>query len=86
LSRNPNHPAAAGSLDDLRPGGRALIAAISGDGPLVQRLMQLGLLEGTEIEMIRRAPAGDPLEFRVLGDTLCLRASEARMITIWHIP
>lgn len=86
MSRNPDHPAAAGTLDDLRPGGRALIAGISGDGPLVQRLMQLGLLEGTEIEMIRRAPAGDPLEFRVLGDTLCLRATEARAIAVRQIP
>jgi ferrous iron transport protein A len=86
LSPNPDHPAAAGTLDDLRPGDRALIAGISGDGPLVQRLMQLGLLAGTEIEMIRRAPAGDPLEFRVLGDTLCLRSAEARAIAVRHIP
>jgi len=86
LHRNPDRPAAAGTLEDLQPGRRALIAGISGDGPLVQRLMQLGLLEGTEVEMVRRAPAGDPLEFRVRGDTLCLRAAEARTISIRHIP
>jgi ferrous iron transport protein A len=86
VSLNPDNPAPAGTLDDLLPGRRALIAGISGDGPQVQRLMQLGLLDGTEIEMVRRAPAGDPLEFRVRGDTLCLRAAEARAITVRPIP
>ena len=50
------------TLDDLTPGQRAIIQAISADGPLGQRLMSLGLLAGTEISLSRRALGGDPIE------------------------
>ena len=43
------------TLDELKPGQKGLILRIAGDGPLVQRLMALGLLEGSEVAMTRRA-------------------------------
>jgi len=58
------------------------VTAIVANGPLLQRLMQLGLVEGTEVELVRRAPAGDPIEFRVLGYSLSLRRAEARLVEI----
>lgn len=51
-------------------------------GALGQRLLELGLLEGTTVEMIRRAPAGDPVEIRVWGSLLSLRVAEAERITV----
>jgi len=70
------------TLDQLKPGQSAVITAISGTGPLAQRLMALGLLEGTAVAMLRRALGGDPLEIDVMGYALSLRQSEARQITV----
>lgn len=72
-------------MADLLPGQRAVVHSIEGEGPLIQRMMQMGLLEGTQIEMVRRAPAGDPIEFHILGYSLSLRACEARSVTIREI-
>jgi Fe2+ transport system protein FeoA len=47
------------SLDQLRPGQRGRIAAPTGDDALVQRLMEMGLFEGEEVEVIALAPLGD---------------------------
>lgn len=70
------------TLDELRPGEGATITGLYGEGPLVQRLMSLGLLEGTAIEVIRRAIGGDPIEVRVMGYALSLRRAEARQIEV----
>ena len=70
------------TLADLKSGHRAVIAGFSESGPLVQRMMQLGLIEGSEVEVIRRAPTGDPIEIRVLGYSLSLRRSEAKTILL----
>ncbi|MGQ0658608.1 MAG: FeoA family protein [Chromatiales bacterium] len=70
------------TLDDLRPGQRARVVAVAAGGPLQQRLMQLGLIEGTQVELVRRAPTGDPIEFTVLGYALSLRRAEARMVEV----
>ena len=70
------------TLDQLKPGQKAIIAAIDSTGPLGQRLMALGLLEGTPVGMLRRALGGDPLEIDVMGYALSLRRSEARKIVV----
>lgn len=70
------------TLDELKPGEAATIIQLHGDGPLVQRLMCLGLLEGTAIEVIRRAIGGDPIEVRVMGYALSLRRAEARQVEV----
>lgn len=70
------------TLDELKIGQKATITALGDEGPLAQRLMTLGLLEGTSVAMIRRALGGDPLEIDVMGYALSLRKSEARQITI----
>jgi len=70
------------TLDELATGKTAAITAITGDGPLVQRLMALGLLAGSEIKVIRRALGGDPIEVEVLGYALSLRRDEARLVAI----
>lgn len=70
------------TLDQLKIGQHARVIAIDGDNPLAQRLMTLGLLEGTSVKMIRRALGGDPLEIDVMGYALSLRRAEARQIDI----
>jgi ferrous iron transport protein A len=70
------------TLDQLKIGQHAIITAIVDTGPLAQRLMSLGLLEGTDVAMKRRALGGDPLEIDVMGYALSLRRSEASQITV----
>ena len=70
------------TLDELQTGQRATVTGVDGEGPLVQRLMALGLLEGTEIAITRRALGGDPIEVTVMGYALSLRRKEARRIRV----
>ncbi len=70
------------TLDKLEPGQRGIISAISGSGPMVQRLMAMGLLEGSEISVTRRALGGDPIEVEVMGYALSLRGDEARRVSL----
>ncbi len=70
------------TLDELKPGQQGTITRVDGDGPLVQRLMALGLLEGSPIAMIRRALGGDPVEVQVMGYSLSLRREEARRVEV----
>jgi Fe2+ transport system protein FeoA len=70
------------TMADLKNGQRARISALVGVGPLIQRLYEMGLIEGTEITLVRRAPMGDPLEVRVMGYSLSLRAAEASLVRV----
>ncbi|MEM7017372.1 MAG: FeoA family protein, partial [Pseudomonadota bacterium] len=71
------------TLAELKPGQKATVVGFEqSDGPSMHRIMQLGLLENTEVELIRKAPTGDPVEIRLLGYSLSLRKSEAQMVLI----
>jgi len=70
------------SLDNLKPGQRATIEAVQGDDALVQRLLEMGMLEGEEIEVVGFAPLGDPMEIRLRDYRLSLRRLEAAGITV----
>ena len=76
------HEADGRSLDRLRPGERGRIARIDAEPTIKRRLMELGLVPGTEVEMVRAAPLGDPLEVVVRGLHLSLRRSEAGHIHV----
>lgn len=68
------------ALTVLRPGQRGVICGFADDD--VQRLMEMGLVEGVSIEVLRYAPAGDPVELRVMGYALSLRKAEAACILV----
>ncbi len=70
------------SLDNLQRGRRAVVQAIDGNDGIVQRLLEMGLLEGEEIEVLGFAPLGDPMEIRLRGYRLSLRRSEAARVTV----
>jgi Fe2+ transport system protein FeoA len=70
------------TLDELKRGQRATITRVDNEGPLAQRLMSLGLLEGTTVALLRCALGGDPIEIDVMGYALSLRKAEARQIDI----
>ena len=68
------------TLEQLAIGQQGVIRHIDCDRRTGCRLMEMGLLPGTPIEMVRRAPLGDPLEIRLRGYLLSLRKSEASSI------
>ncbi|MBX3474548.1 MAG: ferrous iron transport protein A [Planctomycetes bacterium] len=72
----------AGTLAQLRPGQNARVTDVQGDAQLQQRILEMGILPGVEIRLVRVAPLGDPMEFSVLGYNLSLRKSEAACVTV----
>lgn len=70
------------TLDELKVGQSATITAINGHGPVVQRLMALGLLAGSPIKVTRRAIGGDPIEISIMDYALSLRREEARQVEV----
>ena len=73
------------SLDCLQLGQRGRIEALLGDDALAQRLMEMGLLEGDEVEVIGFAPLGDPMEVRLRDYRLSLRRNEAARVRVTPI-
>jgi ferrous iron transport protein A len=69
-------------LSELKPGERTRVKEVGGSGDAVRRLMDLGLIRGTSLEVVRMAPLGDPIEVRVRGFMLSLRRAEADHITV----
>lgn len=82
MTRRARGQQTACTLDQLHAGERAVIASVDCPPPIARRLMELGVLPGTEVEVIRRAPLGDPLEIALRGVRLSLRKSEARHIDV----
>jgi ferrous iron transport protein A len=74
--------AASQPLSTLTPGASGKVAEIKVTGAGRGRLMEMGLLVGTQIELVRFAPLGDPVEIKVRGYHLTLRRSEAEQILI----
>jgi ferrous iron transport protein A len=69
-------------LSELAPGDRGTVAKVAGDAEAARRLMEMGLMRGTTVEVMRLAPLGDPLEVRVRGFMLTLRRAEAEHIEV----
>jgi ferrous iron transport protein A len=70
------------SLDLLRPGSSARLVSIGGDRAFRCRLMELGLLPGTLVRLIRRVDVGGVLELEVRGCRLSVRHGEARQVSV----
>ena len=63
-------------LQDIALGARARVTGYSQNNGYVAQLQRLGLVMGTEITVVRRAPLGDPIEISLRGFSLALRPSE----------
>ena len=70
------------TLADLPLDQPGRIHAVHGSRPFRRRLMELGLVPGTEVRVINVAPLGDPLEIEVRHCRLSIRRAESRMLTI----
>ena len=70
------------SLAALRVGARARVLAVTGSGAVARRLMEMGVVPGAHVRVIKAAPLGDPIEVRVRGYHLALRRAEAQSIMV----
>jgi len=70
------------TLATLKRGQKGVIRAINATDPQVQRLMVLGLVEGTEVEHASSAIGGDPMEFRLFGCGISLRQEHAQYFQV----
>jgi ferrous iron transport protein A len=70
------------TLDQLTAGQRAKVTGVGGEGPVRRRIMDMGVVKGVEVEMVKVSPLGDPVEYRVRGYSLSLRKSEAQLIEV----
>lgn len=69
-------------LSELPTGAQATIAGMPAGEQALMRLREMGLVPGTKIQLVRRAPLGDPIEISLRGSLLSLRKSEADRITV----
>ncbi|MBU6427730.1 MAG: ferrous iron transport protein A [Cyanobacteria bacterium REEB65] len=69
-------------LSELLPGQRGRIARVEGAGAVRRRLLDLGLVCGTEIRVLRAAPFRDPLAFWVRGYQIAMRRRDAAAISV----
>lgn len=69
------------NLAELKAGDHARIVAL-GDDDAAERMMEMGLVEGTEFSVVRFAPLGDPIEIKARGYHLTLRKAEAASVEV----
>ncbi|HEX3281525.1 MAG TPA: ferrous iron transport protein A [Pyrinomonadaceae bacterium] len=70
------------TLDTTPYGTRARVVSISGDGAVALRLMQMGVVPGVSLEVVKSAPLGDPIQVRLRDYDLAMRRVEAQTITV----
>lgn len=70
------------TLNELEVGRSGIITAVGGEGALRLRLLDMGLIPKTRVQVVKIAPLGDPIELSLRGYTLTLRREEARQIRI----
>lgn len=72
----------ARTLGALAVGDAAVVRTVGGRRELACRLMEMGLLPGTRVEVVRVAPLGDPLELRLRGYSLSVRRADALEVEV----
>lgn len=69
-------------LSELHTGESAVIETVGGEGALRQHFLDMGVIPGAEITLVKYAPMGDPIEYRIHGYELTLRLADSEKITI----
>ena len=70
-------------LSELKPGEEGIISGILGGDPMtIKRIIEMGMVKGEKVKVIRNAPLKDPIEFEVKGYKLSLKRNEAKTILV----
>ncbi len=70
------------TLKDVKPSESAKVVKIHGEGQLRKRIMEMGITKGCEIEVVKVAPLGDPIELTLRGYDLTIRKADAEHIEV----
>ena len=70
------------TLKDLEIGKTAVVTVVGGEGALRQHFLDMGVIPGVSVTVVKLAPMGDPIEIRVRGYELTLRVEEAEKIEV----
>lgn len=73
-------------LSEVQEGGKVKIVRVRGRGAIRQRLVDMGLVKGAELVVVRYAPLNDPIQVLLKGYNLALRVSEGDMIDVEPLP
>jgi ferrous iron transport protein A len=63
-------------------GCQGQVVSVGGDNDLRRRLLEMGFCNGATVEVVRRAPMGDPIEFKLRGYHLSLRSDQAKCVNV----
>jgi Fe2+ transport system protein FeoA/Mn-dependent DtxR family transcriptional regulator len=74
------------TMGTIAVGGRAQIVELTGSGKLQRRMLSMGFVPGAEVTVIREAPLGDPLQYRVKKANIALRQDEADTLLVKEFP
>ncbi|MBP2625797.1 MAG: FeoA family protein [Firmicutes bacterium] len=69
-------------LSDLRAGEKGIVKKVMGNSLIKRRIVDMGVVSGSVVEVQKFAPLGDPMEVKIKGFNLSLRKAEAEMIEI----
>ena len=70
------------TLDGLRVGERGVVTSLLAEGSMRRRMIDLGIVESTEIECVGKSPAGDPSAYLLRGTVIAIRAKDAKNVRI----
>jgi Fe2+ transport system protein FeoA len=74
------------TLEQVAVGASVVVEGVGGARAFRRRLMELGIIPGTRVKVVRVAPLGDPLELSARGCSLSIRAAEAREVQVAAAP
>ena len=70
------------TLKELSVGSSAIVTTVGGEGALRQHFLDMGVIPGAQVTLVKFAPMGDPMELRIHGYELTLRKEDARNIVV----
>lgn len=70
------------TLDQVPPPGWCRVVAVPARGSIRKRLLAMGFVPGSRVDVLRTAPLGDPIEYRVKGYCISLRKEEAKLVSV----
>ncbi|MGI6731049.1 MAG: FeoA family protein [Anaerovoracaceae bacterium] len=70
------------NLNRINPGQRAIVRTLENEGSMRRRLLDIGLVEDTEIECLGRSPGGDPSAFLIRGAVIAIRSEDCAKIFV----
>ena len=73
------------TLAELKKGESRTVLSVRGENLVTRRLMEMGVIPGVAVRMVKSAPFGDPLEINVRGYSLALRRNEAESVELEQV-